>query len=128
MIPSGTERNRLACGGIAVQFDVGIDVGRALAEAVRDQLHFIGMRDEIGHAVLRLRVKTHDRVLLGLGAVAIQNLVHRFRCQVFVKVVIDLNRGSPTAGSDALYFFQGKELVGRGFLVANPQLFLAMRQ
>src|SRR5579859_7501987 len=62
------------------------------------------------------------------GPIVGEDFVHRVRGQVFVKVVVDLNGGSPAAGSNALYFFQRKKLVRRGFFVANAQLLLAVCQ
>src|SRR5271170_4272705 len=40
-----------------------------------------------------------------------------------MKVVIHLDRGRPTAGSHALYFFERKLPVGRRFLVPDAQRF-----
>src|SRR3984885_6133696 len=54
--PFRAQGDGLAYGGVAVQLEILVDVGRTLAEAVREQLHFIRMRDEIGHAFLRVRV------------------------------------------------------------------------
>ena len=47
--PVGALREALLRGLVAAELDVLVDVGRALAEALRDDLHFIGMGDEPRH-------------------------------------------------------------------------------
>src|ERR1700733_16165258 len=76
----------------------------------------------------RLAMHFSGSTCLVPGAVIFENFVHRVRCQVFVKIVIYLDGGSPTAGADALHFFQRKKLIRRGFLVADAQALFAMGQ
>ncbi len=43
MMASGSHREGLLQGLVAVQFEIAVEIGRAQAEALGDDLHFIGM-------------------------------------------------------------------------------------
>ncbi len=96
--PVGPLRETFPCGFVAAELDVLIDIRRALAEALRDNLHFIGMRNQPRHcAFLCLGLDSRYRSRIS-GTLS--------RRQLVVKVVIHLDRRSPAAGADALHFFE----------------------
>ena len=49
---SGSIAIGLLQGLVAIQFQIAVEVGGAQAKALGDDLHFIGMGDEISHSVL----------------------------------------------------------------------------
>ena len=103
---------------VAVELDVFVDVGRALAKAEGDDIDFIGMGDELGHYFSAL-----PRALL---AIFVQYRPCDSGRQVLVEVVIDLDRRRPAAGSDALDLFEREHAVGRGLPCGRCRALLAV--
>ncbi len=101
-------------GLVAAQLNVLVDIRRAHAEALRDNLHFIGMRDQ--SSILYAPVC--------FGFVFGENLRHIVWRQLVVKGVVDLNRRRPATGPDALDLFQRKCPIRRNALVPHVQFFL----
>src|ERR1700761_4614775 len=60
------------------------------------------------------------------GLVVGEDLVYFFVRQVVVEGVVDLHRGSPATGADALDFFEREETVSGDALVADAELFFQM--
>ena len=56
MIASGPICKRLLDGLVAIEFQVAVDVGRALTESLRDHSYFIGMGNQISHVLLSFRL------------------------------------------------------------------------
>src|SRR5437899_1786443 len=60
--------------------------------------------------------------------ILVKHFVHLLRRQVLMKIVVDLDRWRPTAGANALDFFQRKQPVGGGAFVSHAEFLLAMLQ
>src|SRR5205807_7583955 len=58
----------------------------------------------------------------------VQNLVHLLRCQVLVKVVIDLDRWRPAACANTFNFFKRKHSVWSCAFMSDAEFLLTMLQ
>ncbi len=102
--PLGTLGDGLLDGLVAVELDVLVDVGCALAEAAREHSYFIGMGDEGGHYFTSF--PWPSRYISKIASTLLGG-------EVVVEVVVDLHGGSPAAGADALDLFERKDAVRR---------------